>query len=63
MIGVTKGAAGTTKMRIRAKTYTVRRDDSEIRLIMCPVCLDIDVERTNRKAELRGDGGKSEVPV
>jgi hypothetical protein len=41
--------------RRRGTHYTVRRDDSEIRLIICPACLEADIEKTDRKTK-KGEG-------
>jgi len=40
----------------RAKYYSVNRDDSEMRLIVCPKCRKADIKKTDKTIPLSNDG-------
>ena len=51
-------------MRLRrGKYFSVDRDDSESRVIICPACLQNDLEKTNRKVDVRTDSKIKKLPV
>jgi len=51
-------------MRLRrGKYFSVNRDDNEACVIVCPACLQNDIEDTNRKVDGRTDHKMQKLPV